>query len=339
MTSSYNIGLGILRTIMCFMVILCHFWNADYSKGIMVIFSYMRGMAVPVFMMMSFVLMYDTLISNKTAKIKARIERLLIPHISWAIIYWIVYVIIDILRGGEDRTVKLSDLFWQVFTGHSPKLNPAMWYQIDVLLVTVFFVLIIKIFNNRATYAIGLSVAISIFLQYSEINLIFSNLRYELKYPLGRIAEMIPLASGGFFVSKYNLLNKYSKQIAIPISVLIIVIVAIVEPFSIISEYGYSGIDKIIVAGALILLFYSIPFDLLPERIVERVKFFLNYTLGIYCMHNLIGRGINSFLLRLGLVKWANTFGECLVIYSICFIFAHIACHFLKRINVKRLFL
>lgn len=52
----YNWGMAVLRVIMCFMVVLCHYWDALNYQGILRFVSWMRVFAVSVFMLMSFVL-------------------------------------------------------------------------------------------------------------------------------------------------------------------------------------------------------------------------------------------------------------------------------------------
>lgn len=49
----FNYGIALLRTLMCFEVVLCHFWTTDVPKVLMP-FSVLRGLAVPVFMFLSF---------------------------------------------------------------------------------------------------------------------------------------------------------------------------------------------------------------------------------------------------------------------------------------------
>lgn len=51
----YNYGLALLRILMCFEVILCHFYNGGGSRFLF-LFDVLKNYAVPVFMMMSFLL-------------------------------------------------------------------------------------------------------------------------------------------------------------------------------------------------------------------------------------------------------------------------------------------
>ena len=86
--------MAVLRVIMCFMVVLCHYWDPLNYQGILQFVSWMRVFAVSVFMLMSFVLVQKTLVSHDKGKIINRFKRLLIPQIGWTLIYWVAYYII-----------------------------------------------------------------------------------------------------------------------------------------------------------------------------------------------------------------------------------------------------
>ena len=92
--SEYNIGFCFLRIWMSFEVILVHFWyvpSIDYVPWYLFPFAYMRMLAVPLFMMLSFFLLERTFIARDCNKFKKRIVRLLVPHIGWAVIYFFVF--------------------------------------------------------------------------------------------------------------------------------------------------------------------------------------------------------------------------------------------------------
>ena len=122
MKKNYNLGLAILRAIMCFMVVLCHFWNANDAKGFLRVFRWSRDASVHVFMMMSFMFVQSTLVEHNRDKVKKCFERLLIPQFGWAVIYWGIYKLIDIIFDSQLEN-GITDLIWQILCGHSPRLN------------------------------------------------------------------------------------------------------------------------------------------------------------------------------------------------------------------------
>ena len=203
-----NLGLCILRMLMCFEVVLCHFWHSTSVPPLLIPFYILRNYAVPVFMLMSFFLTQNCILSKKSQIYKKRLSRLILPQIGWTIIYWLIYQLISILFH-TNLTNGPSDIFWQLLTGHCPRINPAMWYQIVLITLSIIFILLFNILpENIALISTYVFMIAALFLQYSGINSsMFSQLRYELKYPLGRFFEMLPYATIGFSLSYYKILR------------------------------------------------------------------------------------------------------------------------------------
>lgn len=319
----YNLGLAILRAIMCFMVVLCHFWDANDAKGILRIFRWARDASVHVFMMMSFMFVQNTLVEHNTDKIKKRFERLLIPQVGWAVIYWAIYKLIDIIFDAQ-LVNGITDLIWQILWGHSPRLNATMWYQADLIYLTILFLLVIIIFKRNYSIILWILGAVALFMQYSGINLIFDGWRYELKYPIGRFFEMLPMAVVGFMVVSNQILEKLKENrcLSIGMSVFTIIMVAKYEIFLNVPGYEYQGIKWIIVAFAFVTLFYCIPFEKIPHKVAGMINVVTSYTMGIYCMHRLIATFLNKLISKLEIPIEIYSFEECILIYIVCFICA-----------------
>ena len=79
-----NIGIGILRMCLCFLVITFHYAGDKNQKKYKILKS---SFHVPTFMLISFYFSYKILISNDIIKYKKRFQRLLIPYIIWPIIF------------------------------------------------------------------------------------------------------------------------------------------------------------------------------------------------------------------------------------------------------------
>ena len=108
----FNYGIALLRTLMCFEVVLCHFWTIDVPKVLMP-FSVLRGLAVPVFMFLSFFLTEHTFLEYNKNKAKKRIWRVIYPQIGWALIYWLGYTIAQFIF--KDIDVRFSDIEEQIY--------------------------------------------------------------------------------------------------------------------------------------------------------------------------------------------------------------------------------
>ena len=81
-----NLGIEILRMILCFWIITLHFGGNNIQK-----YKILRTLYhVPTFMLISFYFSYKTIISNDIIKYKNRLERLLIPYIIWPILFLLI---------------------------------------------------------------------------------------------------------------------------------------------------------------------------------------------------------------------------------------------------------
>lgn len=338
MKKEWNIGLAILRIIMCFMVILCHCWDASNAKGLLFMVQ-IRSYAVPVFMIMSFMFMQDNLVEHDKEKMKRRFERLLIPQVGWAIIYYVVCGLMDTFFQ-LNQGYNFQDLLWQIFTGHS--FNATMWYQTDLIAITILFLVIIIIFKENSTYVLFILGAFSLFMQYSGLNLYFDDWRFELKYPLGRFFEMLPLAVLGFLISHNKILEKVKKYryITIGTCMYFLFMLKKYDIFTSMDEfgYGYSGIENIVVSLFFIGLFYCLPFERVSIKFKNTIRILTSYTMGIYCMHRLIASIINVVISILHLNIVTNSFGICILIYIICFVCAWIGMLMLGKTKLRALF-
>ena len=204
-----NYGIAILKMLMCFEVILIHFWVGPVNK-ILVPFSMMEGLAVPVFMFLSFYFTHNTFLTNDNQIIKKRIWRVVYPQIGWAVLYWSVFIILQIK---VSLNITIKDLLWQIVTGHSPQINPSMWFQTILIALTLIYILIFRFVSDKKGILLIIFITIlSLWIQYSGYNwMLFGTLRYELKYPLGRFFEMIPYATLGFFVAHFDLFNRLKR--------------------------------------------------------------------------------------------------------------------------------
>lgn len=337
----YNWGMAVLRVIMCFMVVLCHYWDALNYQGILQFVSWMRVFAVSVFMLMSFVLVQKTLVSHDKGKIINRFKRLLIPQIGWTLIYWVVYYIIGRLSNLQLEN-GIKDMVYQMMFGHSQYLNPSMWYQVDLIYVTLFFLIIIVLCKKSYEFVIWSLALIAWIIQYTGVNMIWNNLPFEIKYPVGRFAEMIPIASLGFILASKNILEKMKKHKNI-VAISVIVLIALIYKYDVFSElngYGYQGIKQSVVAFAVLCLFYVMPFEVIENTIILKkvVAFISNYTLGIYCMHRCVGTLITIAIQHWRLGVSIHSFEGCIIIYCVSFIIAAIGNAIFKKTSLGALF-
>lgn len=327
-----RLGLELLRAVMSFCVVLIHFWNTEKLPVVLIPLAGFIHYAVPVFMFMSFFLTQRRFLAQNTTYNKRRLWKLIWPQIAWTVIYFGVYTVTDKMMG--TGIIKAwSDFFWQLFTGHSPKINAAMWYQIALICLTLLFILIFNYLTaKKGVVAICGLLIFSIWWQYSGLNeAVFADLRSELKYPLGRLFEMIPYATTAFLVSYFQIHRKLEKY-RVPSLLGMILITGIFMKYSFISNppgYGYSGVQKILIAFGLIMAAWLLPVEKLPAAATKIITVLSRYTFGIYCMHNLVGRFMKTIFSSFGVPS--ETLFMCIVVYVTCYIIAFI----ISKIPIK----
>lgn len=331
---SYNYGFALLKTFMCFIVILYHCWS-ETDTGFLLLFNILRPYAVPTFMFISFYLMQKSFVELESKYMLKRLEKLIKPQIIWAFIYFGVYWLYGKLHN-QSLVYGISDIFWQILTGHSPQLNPSMWFQSNLIVITILFFVIFYVLNEKCgvVFIILLSL-ICYFMQYSGINYqLFGSMRYELCYPLGRLFETIPAAVFGFLASKYNLLEprKGSKMGNIFIGLIMagVSLKLSTKMFVPSTGFAYSGIWKVVFAFAITMFAYNLNFNIGGERGTKFLEMITKYTLGIYCSHRLVAFFVYNIL---GDVWWVSdkTFRHCILIYVISFVF----CWLLSKVPLK----
>lgn len=325
-----DLGLNLLKMLMCFGVLLAHCWDSKRYEAIIYLpFKEIRSLAVPVFMILSFYFLESFFSSPNPKQLKKRINKLITPLIIWAVIYYILYQYLDI-------KVSISDLFWQIFTGHSQTLNPTMWFQVELILLTLIFYELFKYFKTNIAYIILTILTISCFiLQYSAINYqLFSNLRFELSYPLGRFIEMIPYAYFGLLLKHFNILEKLKKHryLNMIIATLLFFIPYNYLSFPLAKGFGYSGITPLYLAIMAIIVASMVPFEKLPSNIKRIIYQISRYTLGIYCCHRLVNVLLINYYPILPIESFSWSIYVYIISYLLCLLISLIPNKIIKSL-------
>ena len=88
--TEFNIGLGILRQVLAFLVVMTHYYKYSiFAQGYFKLI-YLKTekfyFHVPTFFIMAFYFSYKTLVSYDNKKILKRMERICLPYFLWPII-------------------------------------------------------------------------------------------------------------------------------------------------------------------------------------------------------------------------------------------------------------
>ncbi len=329
----YNLFIALLRFWLCIGVVCIHFPVSGW-KGLLFL---SRSEAVPVFFFLAFFFFsihLETL--KKFQDVTERLRRLIAPLIGWAIIYYVVLCVKNY------QLLPISRFIWQLFTGHS--LNPAMWFQVDLIAITTLFAFLFIYLPRRIIYPFLIAFfVISFIFQYLGLNyLLWNPLRFELRYPLGRLIEMLPYSCAGvltaiafycdhspsiMLIDKLKcLLQNAPQSYRFLFSLFAGVIYLLIKKYLAIiptpNGFGYCGVYKFLCSLSLIFFVLLIPnYDCAYKAKIESVcKIFTKYTLGIYCAHLLVGKLLEPCFRNLGLEGslWV-VIGIYICSYFLCF--------------------
>ena len=319
--NNYSYSIAILKIILSYLVIACHFWLPLNIKIKTRNFSFfinkIRKCAVPIFMIISFFLTSKHF--NKNSKIWKRIIRIIYPLEVWAIFHFIIFKITSYLFKFE-RNLKFIDLLWLMLLGRN-SIIPQFWYLINLLLLSIFFWILGKFTEKYLNRLSGILLVFSLIMQYSELNYkLFRNFRAEIHGSVGRIFEMIPYASLGILTSNLGLIKILEKN-KIFFIILLIYLIFFFYNFSIFVEPNglrYQGVEKISFSYCLFLLMNLIPFNSLNQKIKDIIRFLSKYSFGVYCLHMFIGKYLNFIIIKFKMKIRIRTLKLCILIKIIC---------------------
>ena len=314
------VGIHILRVVLCFAVIMNHFWEDTSNHLYEIPLCNLMRCAAPAFMFVSFLFTEKLLFNPSFAAIRKRIIRLVWPFAVWGIVSWCV-----VFFAGLILKTKIADgfhaLFWQLATGHGYHVNAPLWYLALSIWITLLYCLLFHLLKKKAAIAIHVLAVFCIVSQYTGWNYaLFNNLPFELKYPLGRIAEMIPYATLGYDVAYARSHFEFSRR-QVTFLLIVSLVVALVflgtKHSTLARGFEYSGLFLLAGATCFATVFYLLPLQWLPDSKKQIIVFFCSHTLGIYCMHYPVGNILKSLLEKFHINL--NSLLLCVFIYALCF--------------------
>ena len=149
-----NIGIQILRMLLCFWVVLDHCLAERKKYAFYNIFKI--RLHVPCFAFISFFFSYKTITERNALKIRQRFERLLIPYFIFPTILFIMNNICFIYFKFSffGRFITIHDLIIQFIVGRN--FIVVFWFQFYLIWTTLLFIINIKLdyilYNERKLY-------------------------------------------------------------------------------------------------------------------------------------------------------------------------------------------
>lgn len=323
-----NNGITVLKIVMSFAVVCRHFWKTCRFEGLYSNIYPITLWAVPTFMIISFMLSYKHFQECDCKWIKSRIWKLYKPILYWGVIFYLIYKMLGILVGESWVTGK--DLLIQLCTGASPSICPSMWFEFDLIVLSIIAFLLIYWFGVKGGEALlcilGVTALISEYTGW--ISLFFADKSYavqgslgwSVQHSFGMLPEMFPFVVIGYLFSKFDIihfLKKYGKISGWFLTISLIIIVVCQNKFPVAQGIWYSGIYLILVTTIVVVLFCLVP-EAFWNNGRSVINFLGKYTMGVYFMHSFVGFLVNIVANKMGFE--VSTLGVCFVIYFLSII-------------------
>ncbi len=328
---------------MIFEVMIIHFafeWcqdNAASSLPVWLLYKY-EYIGVPVFIFLAFALSDYKEMSVDIKRLRKRMYRLLVPNVFWAVVYFLILSALGIVYH-EQLVHGVSDLFWQLLFGHV--YNRSLWFQTVLILSTLIVIVLYRFLKDKAFIALFLISVLSLFLQYSGVNgVMFDLIPWPsnvlggyfsggyVMYTLGRGIELLPYVFLGTIVGRLGLLQKLInyRWYALMVSFCITILVLSQQIFTVPSGFMYGGLGNMTLAISLIVFFWYLPLEKLPDVLKKGINILAGYTMAVYFMHQLI-KWIYVLVFRIPVFEIFNPFLGCAIIYFSCIVIAFLLSH------------
>ena len=329
-----NLGLEILRMIMCFWVIMFHFYKPKNKILFNIIIEH--GFHVPTFIIMSFYFLYPNLSLRNLDKIKNRLEKLFIPYIIYPFLNWIIQNLLFILYNDKRLKISFANLLMQLLIGRG--LFNVLWFHFNLILMTIGFYIISFLFKDNYLAILQILAFFALIISISNLNFdYFIKYRIEIKFSVGYFAETIPLAVTGLTISSLGIINKikYFRFKAITFSLAFLIMLFKFDIFTKVKGFGKQGFIYIIGGSLFFIIFSLFPLDNCNKSAKMIIRHITNFTAGIYMLHT---KFFDIFEKRINLIK-KQTFLGCIIIYLYSYLTCWIFYSLFKRSKIKYLFI
>lgn len=320
-----NLGIEILRVILCFWVLLFHFLEKQEIKYFLLYeIIKTKFFHVSCFCFISFYYTYNIFSNRNIIKLKKRLERLLLPYILWPIIIFIVHNIFYF-----KNRISLKELKLQLIGGSEFMVH--FWYLLSVILISILF----HIFSYLPNFifVIQLITIISYIIQYSNYDNFLYKYKDNVRYPIVGTMRMFPISVIGITIASSNISEILETNRIKALFFLYLFIYFLFKYNIFINLGGYKGIVHIFSSIVLFFGFYLIPFKDISNFFYKMVKQITSYTNGIYCLHTRI-----MYILK-GTFKFKGNFKTTINIYLIGYFISFIGINLFKKTRLKYLFI
>ena len=311
----FDIGLGILRPILAFLVIMTHAYNPYYARGnwrLIYVNTKKLHFHILDFIIIAFYFSYNTLVSNDYIKKLKRFIRIYIPYFAWPTIIVLSNKHLTKICKIK-RTLTFKDLKNQLISGSG--FIYSFYFQWSLSVLTILHIIIILLFRKHCIFILMIISIIAFHCEYNGITLVYFK---KSKYPFGRTIEFIPCSALGFIFSSLGIIN-YLKKYRLKTLIICIYSCYIIIYYNIFIEtkgFGVNGIKLFLFATCIFIIFALFPSEKIKNKIIIKIiKQITNHTAGVYYLHLSVFYYARFYIKPIG----AMTIKGCLINYLICY--------------------
>lgn len=320
-----NLGIQILRTLLCFWVISFHCVERNKVNYYTYYFAKRKAFHVPCFSFMSFYFSYKIFSGKNIVKLKKRLERLLIPYIGWPIL---IFFINNLFL---KRKITLHGLKIQLILG--TKFIIPLWYLFSVILSTIFFFILSYIFQKYFLFVFQLLWMVLFIIQYSNFFSFLKGYKKSVIYSIWHTIGIFPLFILGIIFASLKIIEniKLNRNKVLFFSWIFIIFLF---KYNIFRELeGYNGIIYNFAASFFFMFFHLLPFENIHISMKKLIKQMTNYINGIYCLHTKIIHLVRIYFGLSGNLK------ACIIVYLIAYLVSYVGIKLFGKTRIKYLFI
>ena len=273
-------------------------------------------------------------------KIILRFQRLLIGYLLWPIIRTIIIIIVNLFHGTYMKffiklKFLLKDMYLQILIGSS--IHNILWFQFNLLFLSLFFTIVSFTFKKNAIKIFLLIGIISFYFHISGLSYNFLNTykNFFLRYNLGNMVELTPIAINGLLLNSINILEKI-KDISPNLNFVFVFIILILFKYEIFIKqpgFYYPNVSLNIISSIILFLFFGS--SIFNKMKNEKIKLFLRhitkFTAGIYYTHPIF----RDYLRKYTYFFNKRSYSSALIIYFICYFFCFVGNKLFKNNQIK----
>ena len=291
MNKNMNLGIQLLRMILCFWVISFHSLQKNKVNYSILNIIKTKLYHVPCFVFISFYYTFNVFFNKNIKKFQNRLERLLIPYILWPLLI----LLIDFIT--NKRAFNYHILIVQLLLG--TQFMIPHWYLFSLIFLSILFFIISYLFNNKFLSILHYLAILSYIVQYSGYYRFLNNYKNNVRYPLLHTLGIFPISIIGLTFASLKGIDFFLKNQKKGLFLSSILIYFLFKYNIFIEIIGYNGISHIFASLSFFVFFYLFPLNNINYIIKLIIVKITNYTNGIYCLQSkMIGIVNNKFNLH-----------------------------------------